>query len=364
MKKLIFAMLFFVVGIGSVPAQLCITEIDHYYQEKVEIVGPTGTSLAGVTLNIFDGAGNLVEQIAFTGTDVFVGNSGEAGTFVASIIGTSKASAVYAFGLDLSGGNKTDLISTGSPAVTVNAVGNIYDGLTSIPLIATLHPAVPPFSIQNTVGCSVDPVDWARENPPTFGSLNAGASYSTVLPVELTSFTAKVLGSKVLVSATFASQENHFRTHFQKSFNGKDFETFASTPGAGTTYEEVTYEAYDMEVKKGVTYYRLVFESNSGEFEFSNVVSVSTEGAEGLGQTFKILENPGSPTCKVLVIGEVSQGDALTIRVVDILGRTSVSSAVAVTGLNEIKLPGSGTFAVSLLKNGIVVGESEVYIAN
>jgi hypothetical protein len=96
----------------------------------------------------------------------------------------------------------------------------------------------------------------------------------TVLPVELTAFTATATDKGTALAWATASEENNRAFEVQRSANGRDFETIATVAGAGTTYEAQNYNYLDAQPLNGVNYYRLKQVDFDGSFELHRVVAV------------------------------------------------------------------------------------------
>jgi len=94
-----------------------------------------------------------------------------------------------------------------------------------------------------------------------------------VIPVELTSFTAKAIDDNVELVWNTATESNNQGFEIQRS-NGGQFEVVGYVPGFGTTTENKSYSFTDKNVKVGKYAYRLKQIDYNGQFEFSNTVEV------------------------------------------------------------------------------------------
>lgn len=105
------------------------------------------------------------------------------------------------------------------------------------------------------------------------------AHYDNVLPVELTSFTAKSNGSSVGLKWTTATESNASHFNVTRSVDGIKFNTIGkvSVTGSGSTYNYT-----DFSPVKGNNYYQLETVDNDGKSEKSaiEVAKVATNGNE------------------------------------------------------------------------------------
>jgi hypothetical protein len=96
-----------------------------------------------------------------------------------------------------------------------------------------------------------------------------------VIPVELTSFTASVIGTNVNLNWTTASETNNNGFEIEKSLVSEtNWEKIAFVPGFGTTTEAKTYSFSEENVSTGVYKYRLRQTDFDGTFEYSNEIEV------------------------------------------------------------------------------------------
>lgn len=96
-----------------------------------------------------------------------------------------------------------------------------------------------------------------------------------VLPVELTSFEAKVVNREVEVSWATASEFNNQYFIVERSTDGVNFSKLVEVPGAGTSEKGHQYHIIDAHPAIGVSYYRLTQVDFDGNVETFKVISVS-----------------------------------------------------------------------------------------
>ena len=96
----------------------------------------------------------------------------------------------------------------------------------------------------------------------------------SIVPVELTSFTANVVGSSVELNWTTATELNNSGFEIERSEDNVSFEKIAFVPGFGTTTEPKSYSYTDQSVNGGTYYFRLKQIDFDGSFVYSDVVEV------------------------------------------------------------------------------------------
>lgn len=100
---------------------------------------------------------------------------------------------------------------------------------------------------------------------------------AVVMPVELTSFTAKETKGLVTLDWQTASEVNNEGFHIERSVNGVDFDAIAFVDGHGDSQETIDYSFVDDNAKPGLNYYRLKQVDYDGAFEYSDVISITTD---------------------------------------------------------------------------------------
>lgn len=179
-------------------------------------------------------------------------------------------------------------------------------------------------------------------------AVKVGLPDLTVLPVELTSFTAIASNNSININWTTATEINNSGFEIQRSIDGSDFNTIGFVKGNGTTTEPKSYTFVDDKLNSttGTFYYRLKQVDYNGAFNFSDIVEVVFDlpSEFALGQNFP---NPFNPTTKIKY--SVPQLSMVSIVVYGITGE------VVATLLNEVKEPGNYDlqFNASQLSSGI-----------
>ena len=138
------------------------------------------------------------------------------------------------------------------------------------------------FSVANTANPAIIPIALGTiinaryiklEITATQGNVNAmlaefRAHYDNVLPVELTSFTAKSNGSSVGLKWTTATESNASHFDITRSVDGSKFASIGkvSVTGSGSTYNYTDFSPI-----KGNNYYQLVSVDNDGTSKTSSI---------------------------------------------------------------------------------------------
>ena len=109
----------------------------------------------------------------------------------------------------------------------------------------------------------------------TLGSID----HNTVLPIELTSFSATCDGHSTLVEWATASEKNNDYFSLERSDDAINFVEIARIAGAGNSIERLDYSYTDFGVHGGDNYYRLVQVDYDGTRTVSEIVVTICEEA-------------------------------------------------------------------------------------
>ncbi|AFH47859.1 Putative aminopeptidase [Ignavibacterium album JCM 16511] len=179
------------------------------------------------------------------------------------------------------------------------------------------------------------------------------STYNTVIPVELTSFTAVANGNNVELSWSTATETNNRGFEIQRSQSPKFtseviWEKIGFVNGKGTTTEPQSYLFTDKNLRAGKYSYRLKQIDFDGTFEYSNEIEVEifTPDKFVLEQNYP---NPFNPSTKISFVIPNSVRNLVTLIVYDVLGNE------VATLLNEYKEAGryEVEFNASELPSGI-----------
>jgi len=139
----------------------------------------------------------------------------------------------------------------------------------------------------------------------------------SVIPVELTSFTAKLIDRNVQLNWSTATETNNSGFYIERSEDNLNFTTIGFEQGAGTTTEPRQYSFIDKAEISGTLYYRLKQVDYDGSFSYSRTVEVNN----ALPLEFSLSQNypnPFNPTTNISF--QVPVNSHLTLKVYDILG--------------------------------------------
>ena len=120
---------------------------------------------------------------------------------------------------------------------------------------------------------------------------------TSVVPVELTSFTATTINKTVQLNWITATELNNQGFSIERS-NGGDFEAIGYIAGHGTTTEKMYYQFIDNELSFGSYSYRLKQIDFDGSFDYSSEVNIEilAPGEFALAQNYP---NPFNPSTKI-----------------------------------------------------------------
>ncbi len=115
-----------------------------------------------------------------------------------------------------------------------------------------------------------------------FSSDPGGCIALSLLPIELTEFTAKqVQGGTAIHWGTASESDNAFFS-LERSEDGINFREIHREKGAGTSNEVKSYQFIDGKPINGMSYYRLRQVDNNGSENFSKVISIHGNNQAGI----------------------------------------------------------------------------------
>ncbi len=144
-----------------------------------------------------------------------------------------------------------------------------------------------------TVGDQSD--DWLEFDGVTGFSEYVFADNNSPLPVELTSFTASVVGNKIQLNWQTATEVNNYGFQVQRQKDkGESWDDIGFVEGAGNSNSPKNYSFIDENPPAGKIKYRLKQIDLNGEFEYSKVVEANV----GTQNKFELFQNYPNPFFK------------------------------------------------------------------
>ena len=148
------------------------------------------------------------------------------------------------------------------------------------------------------------------------------------LPVTLLDFKGILINKEALLSWKTLSESNNHGFTLQRSIDGSSFNdiVFVATNALnGNSAGELDYQYTDKKPFKGVSFYRLKQTDKDGRYVYSPVISIVLKSTLLLEKVYP------SPVNNVLhIILNSSQDEAISMRVIDAIGRKMLESGLTV----------------------------------
>jgi hypothetical protein len=125
------------------------------------------------------------------------------------------------------------------------------------------------------------------------------------MPIELYSFTAKVVSDKVELYWSTASETNNDYFEIERTTDGKEWIKVSKVDGSGTTNQLIEYSAIDNNPVSGSSLYRLKQVDYDGKYSYSDPVYVNINQEE---ITYTIYPNPVNSNNTEVNILEAKKG--------------------------------------------------------
>jgi hypothetical protein len=172
----------------------------------------------------------------------------------------------------------------------------------------------------------------------TINNYNAGYSPfgvgagSGALPIELSSFEVeKGEDEKVHLHWTTSSEINNSHFLVERSQDAKVFSEIGRVEGAGNSNALLNYYFVDENPYIGESYYRLKQVDYDGNYEYSSVISVSTDHEGDNSNNFIVFPNPSSGEQVFVKAYGGTPDEQVQIVVTDLQGKI-ISSQLVITG--------------------------------
>ena len=201
-----------------------------------------------------------------------------------------------------------------------------------------------------------------RASEPQWLTLGS-KSHSTLLPIELVSFTATCDGRSALVEWTTATERNNDYFVLERSDDAINFTEIARVAGAGNSIEPIDYAYTDYGIHGGDNYYRLVQVDYDGTRTASEIIVANCIEPEVGEPDVQAYPNPfnGELTLELDNFGN----RPATIEVYDMLGKLIYTDKVVApqnyyeTILNLSNLP-PAAYNVRVSTNDFVINKNVV----
>jgi hypothetical protein len=161
--------------------------------------------------------------------------------------------------------NIVSIVNVPLPTDATRTTSTITISNTSDPMLAPDYTADVQLRVSNNTTC-------VAFNPTRLSGL------TSVFPVEWQSFTAKLVNDRTVhLNWATATEVNNEKFVVERSVDGRDFTTFGSVAGAGTSADTQQYAWVDQTLPVGAKnlYYRIQQIDFAGTSDYSEVVSVA-----------------------------------------------------------------------------------------
>ena len=193
------------------------------------------------------------------------------------------------------------------------------------------------FDILEDLGINNDGADDVRDfsilqNHLDFAGNTHLVPSDLIVPVELVSFTGKVVNEQILLEWVTSTEVNNLGFEIERCTQEDNWRTIAFINGQGTSTELHTYSFVDdlFSSEPGMNYYRLKQIDFNGHFEYSNEIEVNVPL-----QDFTLYQNYPNPFNSVTVIKySIPKTTHIFLIVYDSLGQKIR------TLVDELKIPG------------------------
>lgn len=169
---------------------------------------------------------------------------------------------------------------------------------------------------------------WSKSG--TFTSFSPGGvddPIATMLPIELSAFTAKADGGIVKVKWSTLTETNNDYFTLERSIDGQIWEIINMTNGAGTSTQNHTYSYVDNSPFSGKNYYRLKQTDINGDYSYSTIQSAEINN-ENL--VYNIYPNPSIADEMLLYIKGYCV-EIIAIEIEDVYGRQVCSGSAEIS---------------------------------
>lgn len=190
--------------------------------------------------------------------------------------------------------------------------------------------------------------DFVAQGSPTPQNSASPAEIPSMLPVEMTSFTAQAHGTMALLRWTTATELNNHGFDIEKNVNGS-WTKLGFVTGNGTSNVAHEYSYVDAKATGSVSY-RLKQIDNDGAFKYSDIASVEATAAPKAFEMANNYPNPFNPATEIRFA--VPENGMATLVVYNALGQ---EVATLFNGMAQAGQYITATFNAGHLASGVYI---------
>ncbi|HUM51009.1 MAG TPA: T9SS type A sorting domain-containing protein [Chitinophagales bacterium] len=170
-------------------------------------------------------------------------------------------------------------------------------------------------SDENTAGCASSGqviIIKSTQNP------------TTVLPIELTTFTGYNDGALNVLNWTTSSERNSLKFEVEKSLDGTNFTYIGERPAAGNSSTPRDYTLNDEHPVTGNNYYRLKMVDIDGQFKYSDVILIKVAQSEITDGILNVYPNPTND--KLNIVYQAGAEQQLNLNIFNAIGQSMMNN--------------------------------------
>ena len=177
---------------------------------------------------------------------------------------------------------------------------------------------------------------------------------SGVNPVELAEFTYFIQQNNIILTWITASESNNYGFEIQRNLNNRNYQTIGFVKGHGTCFMENVYTFVDSNLKGDIYYYRLKQLDFSGDFTYSEQITISLESRAEL-TLYQNYPNPFNTSTRITY--NLQEAGMVHLDIYDINGRkvSQLVNGYQDNGFHTVNWDGMNT-------NGINVASGTYFI--
>lgn len=270
---------------------------------------------------------------------------------IGSVGSSGSISSFSSVGPTVDGRIKPDLLAMGSNDYIASTLGNQYSfgsGTSfSCPLVAGVcalilqkNPLLTPMQVlqalRSTASKSSNP-----DNIYGWGIINSlSAINSSIVPVELTSFTGLYDNNSVILNWVTSTETNNSGFEIERRSDTSGFEKIGFVSGNGTSTNRISYSFVDNKLSEPKYFYRLKQIDFDGSINYSAEVQVNISSLNDF-KLYQNYPNPFNPTTKIQYY--LPETSTVKIGLYDLLGNEVLSliNQEMPAGTNNIELNAS-----------------------